>query len=139
MNPTPELRAKLRDLHAKATQGRWIAARYSKTKMGLGASGGSAFYILECPNMSWGNPESLTELEFIIEAHNALPGLLDALDAADREIARLKAESDAEMHCDECGGNFHTELWNDKEQLCRRCAAEFGAEDGDDEGTANDA
>lgn len=54
--PTPEERAKLRELHQKATPGEWVADHL-----------------------------------LIVATHNALPSLLDALDAAEQEIARLQA------------------------------------------------
>ena len=53
---TPEERAKLRELHQKATPGEWVADHL-----------------------------------LIVATHNALPSLLDALDAAEQEIARLRS------------------------------------------------
>lgn len=90
--PTPEERAKLRELHAKATQGEW---RTYKWQVVIGEE------VAGFPTND--------DAALVVAAHNALPGLLDALDAAEAEIARLQAggcarDQHTTQHCAEAVG-----------------------------------
>lgn len=83
---TTEERNRLRELHAKATPGPWKADWQGTNHFEL--TGASREYWISLPDSGIQRGE---DLDCIAETHNALPALLDDLDAKDRRIALLES------------------------------------------------
>lgn len=93
---TPEWIAEMRKVCEAATPGPWNASDYASVL---------AFTDAEVCQRANDN-----DMAFIAAARTALPAALDALEAAQKEIARLTAERDAAVHdlnfdCNTCKNN----------------------------------
>jgi hypothetical protein len=87
-------RAHLRELHARATQGEWQINQHD-----IGEYFGNVFSFLGDGNtirtialiLKYAPSfEQEANAQLFVETRNALPELLDALDAAEAEVARLR-------------------------------------------------
>lgn len=111
-----EKRDNLRRLHEAATKGEWKATlpRSGRWQISNGRVQVAAMWS------TTSNPGK-DVAEFIAAAHNALPALLDALEAAESEVERLKTwriETKDKTDCWECDGTACTENGSD----CATCA-----------------
>ena len=88
---TPERIKELRELCAKATKGEWRSVRSDYQPPGyprgiiVHVEGGRLPNIVIAPNI-----DSAEDAEFMIQVHQNLPDLLDALEAAQARIAGLE-------------------------------------------------
>ena len=115
-------RAALRALCDGATPGPWMVEEYRSSNYVSATVNGKRQQVLRVNNQE---PRNETDLDFIAAARTAIPDLLDALDARDAEIARLRARNEL---IEQTSGDLLEALdrldpleTNDPALLCTRC------------------